>query len=270
MYSHMMNSQITYMNGIFRIFVITGLAFVLCWNSALADDLFNTDYPGLGEHGNVLIVANSQVRDAIAAYQLVKGELPHTWQDVLNSGLFDSSLRGFNMEIIDPDDSSIDFKGDIYLDSITLKEASGDLLLFTFWSPTSNNITRSKIERVESYREVLQRVADTLELEPEQSQIIDSWLEDEAQLIQFGHLHQLFLALDDFRKIHGNLPDDLKELVKSGVGPLTETSVNPVTGEIYRFDGSSGDLFFHVRENGRGFVLRHVDAKFEPQFGFTY
>lgn len=243
---------------------------MLIANVAMAQESpFNEDYPGLKENGGAVVIANSQVSNAIVAFQRVYNRNPDSWAEVLQSGLFDNDLVGYNMETINPDDAHIDFRGDLYLDTSTLQDLSGDVLLLSFWSVTRNDISRRSIPLGRSYVDIVNVAANALNI-PGLQEIGNDWLGNEDQLIQFGHIHQIHAALLDYRETHGVFPGSISELAASGIGPLRPGSLNPVTGSPYLYDGSRGDILYELDEEGTGFVLRHVDLTHETSFQISY
>ena len=247
-------------------------AFMFLMGTALAQDApeISDDYPGLKANGGILVVAMSDVQSAVAAYQRVYGNMPTSWQEIKGCGLFDKDLVAYNMQVIDPDDKKIDFKGDVYLDVDTLSDTSGDLLMFSMWGLAGNRISRMKLEYYPGYAELFANIKQDPDLDAENSNILDAWLENEDQLIQFGHLHMIGKLLSDYRDIHGEYPEHLSEMVSAGIGPLTMSSINPVTGVPYRYDGSRGDISYSRTIDGTGYMLQHVDLHFNPTIQFSY
>jgi hypothetical protein len=258
-----------------RIFnLITGLclcvlSLILSASVALADEgTYSENYPGLRSRGGVANVADSQVRNAIDAFQLVYGRNPGSWAEVVDSGLFDNELRGFQMEAIDPDDASIDFVSDLYIDAGTQLDHDGNILLLDYWNRNTVDVGGPVIEKGVSYKS---RIADTLTYAGDQSELIETWLKNEPQLIQFGHVHQLLAALTVYQWVNGKYPKTLTELIETGVGPLNAGSINPMTGQPYKFDGSRGDLLYQLTdENCLGYSLSHVDLNVETDYHFSY
>ena len=238
--------------------------------TAAEEPIVSPDYPGLKANGGLLVVASSEVQAAVAAYQKVFGRMPDSWREVRESGLFDKPLHAFDMQEIDPDDSSIDFRGDLYLDFQTLREESTAALLLSLWAPQGNEISRTRIEKTEPYEFTFNAIRNYLHPDEYGLSVLDAWQADEAQRIQFGQIHMLMRGLWDYKDIRGEYPQDLQQLVAAGLGPLTAGSLNPVTGEPYRFDGSPGDILYERSADGTGFALKHIDANFNPAFGMSY
>lgn len=248
---------------------LIALSLILFASTALAgESTYSENYPGLRSRGGVANVADSQIRNAIDAFQLVYGRNPASWAEIVDCGLFDNELRGFQMEAIDPDDANIDFVGDLYIDAETQLDHDGNILLLDYWNRSTIDVGGPVIEPGASYES---RIADTLTYAGDQRELIDAWLANEQQLIQFGHVHQLLAALTVYQWVYGKYPKTLMELIETGVGPLHADSINPMTGLPYRFDGSRGDLLYQLTDvDCRGYSLSHVDLNVETEYHFSY
>jgi hypothetical protein len=222
----------------------------------------NPDYPGLEADGGVLDLSLSEVQAAVSAYQQVFGMLPGSWSDVVDSGLFVKPLLAYDMQTINPDDGRIDFNGDLYLDSTTMRDADGSLLLFHVDRLNGNKaVSRIRIPREGSLEDMFSSMQRNSQLDQAERDMLADWAGDAPLKLQFGHLHILTAALFDYRSVKGVFPASLNELVQAGFGPLAAGSLNPVTGLAYRFDGSPGDIAYSVEDNGNGFSLQHVDLQ---------
>ncbi len=253
----------------FAVLALAGL--VLTAGMAQAEEISYADnYPGLKSRGGAVDVADSQVRNAVKAFQLVYGRNPETWAEVLASGLFDNELLGYGMQRIDPDDSSIDFMGDLSLRSEPATGIDNQLLLLNYWNTVTLDVGAPMIEMHERYEDLLRAAGESQDLDADQLSIIDAWLGDDGQMIQFGHVRQLTYAVLIYQAINGVYPATLQDLVDSGVGPLRAGALNPVTHEAYRYDGSKGDISYELMDEGMGFKLRHVDLVHDVDFEHSY
>lgn len=239
-------------------------------NAVSAETTYASDYPGLKTRGGAIDIAESQVRAALEGFQLAFGRNPASWSEVTKKGIFDNVLLGYGMERINPDDASIDFTGDIYIESTAAEGDITDLRLYNSWNGSTEDVDGPLVTNKGSYADRFAEMMKEQDLNAGQQEIIREWLGNEAQLVQFAQIRQLGYAAIAFQDVNGHYPDSIQQLVKEGFGPLSSTTINPMTGKAYSFDGSRGEIKYSLMDGGKGFRITHVDLTHDVDFEFSY
>lgn len=206
-------------------------------------------------------VANAMLASAARYYYRAYGEFPATWQDLRQSGLQDAPLVGFQMQAIDPGDASLDFPGDVYFEN---RDGAGILHSMELNGEASEIL----LGIPQSYAEQFSKLSEMLPMTEVQARRFREYAADEKQLLQFAMLGSISRSLMIYPDVHGSAPATLDEYMNSGLCPITPSTINPVTGVPFRFDGSPGDITFRITEHGVGF--RHVDAEGVDMPWFMY
>jgi len=237
-------------------------------NEDLIMGLFGPDYPGLSqtESGsyNAIDTGQLSVKMGVMQYYRVNGEVPENWQSVEDSHIWQRPILGFSGEVIDPDDQQLDFLGDIYFDSSSITE--NEVILHELEANQGTVVSRHKaggnITYLEQFEIFDNNPAGSY---PAGFTMSGTYGNDQAKLHQFATLGCLKQCIELYNSINGEYPATIDALIDWGVTPVDRSSINPVTGQAYRFDGSEGDVEYARLDDG--FRLRHVD---EFGISFTY
>lgn len=227
------------------------------------------DYPGWrGEGSSYFVVAPFQARAALNYYYKLHGEFPDKWAAIVEEGLFQTQLKGLHGEVIDPDDSNLGFYGDIFY-NVAANQQSAVLVELTYndgvvWD-------QQKLVPVETYAELFARCDVGKEASP-----YTALLRDTDRMRQFAILGILSRMIELHSDIRGDYPHSIDQLINAGLSPVDRSSINPVTGIAFQFDGSPGDLRYKYYSSTKNstkpaYSLKHVmrDGS-KPTFGFSY
>ncbi len=80
-------------------------------------------------------------------------------------------------------------------------------------------------------------------------------LKDVKRLCQLAAANMMRRNIMFFEMAHGRHPANWIEMVNSGFMPIDAKSMNPVTGELYKGDGSPNDLLFKQARDAKGKVV---------------
>lgn len=228
------------------------------------------DYYGWQDnHDGFLNVAQSQVQIGIQMYSRVYGRLPTSWAEVTGAGLWQVPLVGFNLELINPDDGRLDFAGDVAYQPFTNPPTIACLVLDGYNKPVPQSI---EVGPTQSFKDYFDWVKTVYPDAP-----TDKILSDPKKLQQFAIIRGLKLTISTYRDIHGDYPKSYSELVSSGLGPISWTTINPVTDSHFKGDGSPGDLLYRyypaseMKDGKSSFLLQHVESDGSTsRFGYSY
>lgn len=225
---------------------------------------FSDDYYGRAVDGSgILDIATSQLQVGLQQYYAVYGEWPTAWQDVIDVGIFQVQLRGYQMQVIDPDDGELDFNGDLAYDPAV--RADGSVVVQQILDVNGVVTKQTEVQPPATYAEVypaLQQLATWEDLSVQ--------FEDEKWLRQFAILGMINQGIFIYRKLYGEYPAELADLLRSGLSPIDFDSINPLTGVPYNFDASELDIYYE-RCGDDHFKLLHVKENGElPAVKFTY
>lgn len=234
-------------------------------------DRFTEDYPGLfiapSGHYAALDTGQASIRTGITQYYKVYGQLPSSWQDVVDNGIWQCPILGFGNELMDPDDTSLDFLGDIYLDGASIN--GNEMLIHELEFNQGAVVTKHKAGCDMTYLDQFQIFDAHPPGDVDGFNMVGTYGNNEPKLRQFAILGALNQCISLYHSTHGEYPRTLDDLFAWGVTPVDRDSINPVTGLQFRFDGSVGDIEYKyiANESGEGYRLRHVD---EYGVAFTY
>jgi len=174
--------------------------------------------------------------DGIQAYYKVYSQWPANWQAVRDTGLVQVLLHGPNGQVIDPDDSALDFPGDIrYLGSHEGKPPSL-VKLCDFDGMYTRTI---RIAAPVTYLELIQAAP------PEVVELYGPAAQDVNRRIQWGIAGILEDSLMYYYIAHDrHVPPSFDDLLASGLTPIDATSINPLTGTRFFGDGRPNDFWF--------------------------
>jgi hypothetical protein len=246
------------------------ISIILLSSTAVASDEYPTwhpDYPGNGPGGSHFYIGMQSVKLGLFYFHKVYERWPSSWQEVRDSGIFQAEIPGFDLMPLNPDNSEITDYGQVYYSPPSNPESNPVVMTAEYLNgfhirvePANGYMKTYAV----SFRDYDEHNAD----KPGREAIYSSYLNDENLLKLFAILGIMTQNIGLFQNVNGHLPVDMQEFMASGFSPVDANSINPVTGQPFRFDGSVGDASYEILENGQ-FRLRHVEA--EPvEFGFTY
>ena len=251
------------------ILIIFVVILFLSLSTANAEDFpqYHPDYPGNGANDSHFYVGMQSVKLGVFYFHKVFERWPDSWQEVKDSGIFQADIPGFDMQPLDPDNPELTEYGQIYYEPASDADSNPVIHTavyiggFKIRSEPANGYM--PVYRIQ-FRDYDADLTDKMETEFRYSKYMD----DEDQLKQFAILGIMFSNINLFRTIKGRLPNTMQEFMASGMSPVDENSINPVTGQPFRFDGSVGDVLYKITDDGN-FILRHIEENESP-FGFSY
>jgi len=197
------------------------------------------DYPGWNtSHDFFYHRSDSMVRWGLFYYYRIYGTWPDTWQAVVDEGIYQAPLTGFsNDNIVTPDDPVMRFAGDCYYDVDQAGDTARvsvvrylDGMHYEFY-----NISPPK----RTYDEFLPLLDETL-LRGTPTMVY--YLDDINWLRFFAIMGMIDKCISDYKILHGDFPHDWAEFMASGLAPIDENSVNPLTGGSFFGDARSNDF----------------------------
>lgn len=221
---------------------------------------FSGDYPGIYkamEVPTVMDIGQSNVKTGVYYFFKVYQRLPESWQEVSESGIWQTPIRGFQMELINPDDPHLDFLGDLFLDAGSSDGTS--MLLHELEYRGGNQVIKEPVGGDFTYERQFRIYEGSPAVVLADGSSMLDYLDDEDQLKQFAIIGCLGVNLSSYMAIHGDFPETLDQLFEAGLSNVNRNSLNPVTGERFKFDGSIGDIEYEYLGQGK-MMLRHVDA----------
>jgi hypothetical protein len=218
---------------------------------------------------NQISVAQVQLQTGVQVYYRTFGRWPSSWSEVMASGIWQKPLVGPQGQAINPDDGKIDVAGDTLLDT---SDGYPRLVL------QQNGMFQNSV----AYKNRGKTTADLLsELDayyPDAN--LSSWVTDTNRMKQFGVLGSMRRMISHYKYVFGDHPKTIDEFIASGFSPVDRSSINPVTGQPFKFDGSANDIYWKYLaptphpSSGKligGFQLIHVlpDGSL-PKTNFSY
>jgi hypothetical protein len=245
--------------SVFVIIAIVGLICLVCGTRGQA-------YEGDVEGGNTQIVlAPVIVQHGIQAYYKIHHSWPSTWQDVVDEGLWQTSIPTIDGQALNPDDSSIDFFDDTYYAGERTTGQNGTAAVLMGGQPAgSPQVQTILVQPPKTYDQIFAELDPVLPANFNQK-----YGNDPAMLKLFGILGEVWGMHAIYSTVHGAWPSDLEEFLDSGLSPVTRDSINPVTGQTFKFDGSAGDV--SITYGPTGPRIRHIERDGSmPLKTFTY
>ncbi|MEZ5337824.1 MAG: hypothetical protein R3F46_06120 [bacterium] len=228
---------------------------------------WHPDYPGNGPGDSHVYIGMQSVKLGVFYFRKVYERWPESWQEVRDSGIFQADIPGFDLVPLNPDNPDLTDYGQVYYEAPegpgsnpvvhTVDYMGGFHILH---EPANGYMTTYRL----SFQDYDNKLNESVDTDFRYS----SYLENESQLKQFAILGIMTQNIGLFRSVNGRLPYDMQEFMSSGFSPVDSESINPVTGQPFRFDGSVGDARYEIMPDGN-FRLRHVESV-DPGFGFTY
>lgn len=201
-----------------------------------ATDATSTDLHEVQE-GVFLYTTPTWLAVAPVAYYKVYGEWPENWSAIADAGLFQVSLASASGEPIDPDDGSFDFNGD---------------MAYHYRGPQ----TKPLIQRAGARGGLIVQAEEVADAPysyahyltnfgyEEQAELYGPLVEQPERLKMFALQRMLIFAVGWFSRLHGRVPLTWKEFMTSGLTPIDEHSVNPITGGPFYGDGRASNFLF--------------------------
>jgi len=246
-----------------RIAIIILLCSIGCLGLATAESS-DFKYAGKGSKTTVYY-PSSYVQGALRAFYRAHGRWPTDWAEVLSTGMLQVPLLSPAGEIIDPGDGKLDFRFDVFYDAAaTHAKAATD--------KQSPALIRSRIKKelgfvetielpvLPTYRQTLMTFA------PKVNRDWRPYVEPDALKLMMAAA-MMGEAILAFHLANDRYPNSVEEFLASGLAPLDYNSLNPVTGQPFRLDGSPNDLLLISRQNPDGLYtlkVEPVDAQGEP------
>ena len=195
-------------------------------------------YPGFS--GCFVSPSSTWLVEAPAVYYRVHGEWPKSWAAIVEAGLFMAPLRLFEGNIIDPDDGTDDFVGDMAY--VYQGEQTKPLIVdASTMTPQQPNLSEVR-DPGRTYAEYYEQQACGEWPEPYPGIL------DDPDVLKLIAIREMLIreSVWMFVRAHGRLPRTWREFISSDLTPITERSVNPVTGDLFAGDGRPGDFLFEM------------------------
>jgi len=227
-----------------------------------------TDYPGRGPGGNIIIdVAHHYTQRGLIYYYKLHGDWPQSWQQVRDEQLFQVDLVAYGGDLIDPDDSSVGFFGQVYYDSYSSHNSSnGKAHLREQLIHNGPIIKLVHVEPPVTYADLFAKMDQAFGEEQ-----FTPLLNEPGQMRFFALLGMIQGGIGLYDRIYGHPPYTWQDYLDSGLAPIDENSVNPLTGGHIYADGRANNFIYKYIEDMDTFYFRHIlhDGS-EPTVGFGY
>jgi hypothetical protein len=221
---------------------------------------FDVKYPGWNDDfTSVEEVSSTLAAWGVSYYYKIHGSWPKSWNQVVSDGIVQTPILGWMLENINPDDPSLDFLGDFYLDT-SYCSAGRNPFLRILTNYSGPYIYHKKCPKPSNtYLEVFAEIDERF------YQGGDSF---ESQFPNLDEQMKMFAIIGMAKKgiglyftIHGDFPKSWTEFINSGLSPVNETSINPITGSRIYGDGRANDIYYKytVNEDGKPiYLLYHI------------
>jgi hypothetical protein len=197
-------------------------------------------------------VPYNTVNFALMSYWMMYGRFPDHWSDVVSAGLVQRPLSIPGSGAVDPDDGSLDFAGDVaYFGAQPDGSCRFDALI-SIGDGMPPGVHSLKINPLEKTYAQLYSTSDNQSLQQMLQQ--DDWLR------LMGIASVLGQQLMTYAWARPGEKFTLDEFLHSGYAPVDENSINPVTQQPLKFDGSAMNLRL-ITPNGAATVM---DAEGNP------
>jgi hypothetical protein len=166
------------------------------------------------------------------------------------------------MELVDPDDRSLDFHGDVYYEAPSQSGQAGKI--HSLKGLSGATIAYQDIWTGNTLVETLQAFAQVREVN------LNKYLNDVRWLKFISIRQEVRMAIDRFHRIRLRYPRDVAELLQSGLTPIDSDSVNPLTGQPFYLDGRALDFYYGVSADGNNYSFYHTEENAQrAQIEFT-
>lgn len=220
---------------------------------SLPSETVDSDYPGANPIGSdgVIDYELYWVKAGLCTYYQLKGRWPDKWEDVVKEGIFLSDLVTVEGHIIDPDDSKMDYFGDVYY--TPLGDGEVDARFTYVYDMDGMQIKQFVLEPPTTFADQYTWMAENGQLtrnNEKAKKYISALVQDPQRMKQIALATMLYKGIRLYNVIHGQPPATWNEYINSGLAPIKGDSINPVTGELFRGDGSAGDFLYKCYSPG--------------------
>jgi hypothetical protein len=198
------------------------------------------------------VLVPNHVSGGITSYFRLHGQWPENWRAVVNDGIHQSWLLAVNGRDVDPDDGVLDFVGDVSYTVRTDGKAQIDVLLEESEAPVG-----WIVDRPATYEADFTQWESLSNLESRGITYVP-FLANEKLMRQFAIVGAMNYGVRLFYLQHRRVPRDIDEFIVSGFSPINRSSINPVTGSTFLFDGSPNDLSFEPNADLTGCSIHPV------------
>jgi hypothetical protein len=176
-------------------------------------------------------------------YYRIYEEWPETWSDVEDAGLCQVSIFApDDGTVIDPDDGTWSFPGDIAY--VYTGKNTRPVIKSVGAADGTVITTREVSDYMQSYAEWFQNNT----IDPTK---YEGYAERTDLLTMFAIKHIIIRALGPYSIVHGHVPETWEDLLASGMMPIDENAINPLTGGPFYGDGRPNDFIYKcIAENG--------------------
>jgi hypothetical protein len=186
----------------------------------------------------------------------VFGRWPLSWREVCDCGLFQARLVLPGGSEIDPDDPAPPaVPGEVRFRPAA--DAGSTPTVLSCYASTAGQpgapaaegvveVHSTSLERGNTYADMFQAKAaiQNEEVLAAMNKQIAYLTGDPKRLLQLGLGDMILDGLMLYRMVHGDYPRTWQEFITSGISPVGADSINPLTGQVLRCDGSIGDYFY--------------------------
>jgi hypothetical protein len=249
-----------------RIMVLALAITVVGWLTAHAESeirqAVDPAYPGFAsETGILTYYAMELVQNASNVFYMLHGRWPVSFAEIRKEGLIQTDLLGFRLDVINPDDGTLDYAGDV----VFLYNKQDDSVSVRFLDMRGRPRMFTLTERPRTI-DALLSLPDPVDLPVEQQG---------ALARQKGNLplHKAYCLISmikggfaTFISVHGRQPYSWDELSSSKLAGLDKNSINPLTGK--KIDGLGGPNGILIQRKGNAFYIevRGPDGNRLPGF----
>lgn len=213
----------------FRLAVLLAIAVLLLSLPAAS----SASFPGERTDSSLVNYSPILMQQALRSYYALHGKWPASWEAVKQAGLFSGTLLTPEGREINPDDARLDFACDLYYKPAAAGESRG--LVVGLPGSGTTRVKHYWIDPVKSYRELLSG-----------NDCLNGLRAEHGRLEQTAHLQLIIGGLANFEMVKDRLPESMTELFASGLCVFSTAPINPVTGGVYKFDGSAGDFVVNL------------------------
>ncbi|MEZ5338977.1 MAG: hypothetical protein R3F46_12025 [bacterium] len=243
-------------------FIVLTMILSLAVSFAGEQGTISEKYPGNGSEITVRL-ADALVSTGARCFYRAYGRFPDNWDEVVASGIGSTSLMGYQLEMINPDDPTLNFPGDVYYEN-------NRGTAFVHCMSLDGSQERIRLQIPSTYEATLLQMQDSMALTDDQRSRVLQIISDENQLQQFAILGSFSRSIELFRTIHDRYPSDLQEFLSYGFSPVADTTLNPVTGVPFKFDGSAGDIFLEFHSDRMLLIHRDKEGILLPYFDYYF
>lgn len=233
---------------------------------------FSDNYPGWNaQHNAHISYAASVVQTGVSYYYKLRGTWPSTWIGVVSEGICQVPLYGYNMQVIDPDDNSLDFVSDVvYIPGDPGKKAK----IVTQESVNGLATLYMDVEIPVTYVELFAGF-DEQNREDGRERRFTPLLQDDRVMRRYAILGSISRALDSYFLLYEDYPHTWLAFLATGLSPIDQNSINPINGAKFWGDGRAVDFLYNYRpgdsERTPSYEIVPVNGDGSlPSFGFTY